>query len=142
MCGSNCKQISDDSGLQITFDEMRLKTIRAAQNLKNFGCRPKDVFGIIAKNTDHLAPIVFALFCLGCPPNIMDASFAKVDIVHMMKITKPRLIFCDVEVYPLISECLKELQNETKIFTFGGQCGNSEAVGNLFAETGTENSFL
>lgn len=121
---------------------MWLRTVRAAQNIQKYGYQPKDVFTFVAKNSDFLAPVIFASFCLGCPINTLDPSFAKSDIIHMLKITKPRLMFCDVDVYPLVSECLTELNNEVKIFTFGGQCGSSEAVENLFVETGTEKAFM
>lgn len=51
-------------------------------------------------------------------------------------------MFCDIEVYPLVFECLKEVRNNAKIFTFGGQIGESENVENLFIATGTEQSFM
>lgn len=121
---------------------MWVRTVRAAQNLQKRGYQPKEIFGFVAKNSHHLAPIVFASFCLGCPINTLDPSFGKVEILHMLNITKPRLMFCDAESYSLVSECLKELKNEAKVFTFGGQTGNSETVESLFIETGAENSFV
>lgn len=96
----------------------------------------------MANNSHDLAPIVFASFCLGCSVNAMSPSFGKYEIIHMLKITKPHLMFCDIEVYPLVFECLKEVRNNAKIFTFGGQIGESENVENLFIATGTEQSFM
>lgn len=142
MCKIYCVQISDDIGKRFTFDEIRIKTVRAAQNLqKNDRYQPKDVFAIMAKNSEHVAPVVIASFCLGCPVNTMDASFGKTETLHMFNITKPRVVFCDVEIYKLVSECLNELRNDAKVYTFGGQAGDSEAVENLFCETGIENDF-
>lgn len=120
---------------------MWLKTVRAAQNLKKLGHQSNNVFVFMAKNTDYLAPIIFASFCLGCPVNVLDSSFKKAEIIHMLQITEPRLMFCDIEVYSLVSECLKELENDAQIFTFGEQCGNSIAVETLFVETGVESAF-
>lgn len=120
---------------------MKNKTVRVAQNLQTMGYQPKQVFSFMAKNSEHLAPTVFASFCIGCPVNTMDTSFGKTETIHMLKITKPRLMFCDVEVYQMVAECLEELKNDAKIFTFGGQVGKSKAVESLFAETGEAKYF-
>lgn len=55
--------------------EIRLKTIRAAQHLLNMGYGKNDVIGIVAKNHQNLAPIVFACFSIGAPINPMDPKF-------------------------------------------------------------------
>lgn len=138
-------QISDDTGVQLTFDEIRLKTIRAAQNLQKRGDATKQVFSFVANNSQYLTPMVFASMCLGCPIgwiDTMDASFGKAELIHMLKTTKPRLIFCDIEVYDATKESLDELGNNAQIFTFGGCKGGSEPVENLFEETGNEDEFM
>lgn len=118
----------------MTFDEIRIKTIRTAQNLQALGYKPKEVFTLIARNSHHVAPITFASLAIGCPINALDPSFGKTEIIHMMKITKPVLVFCDVACYELVDESLKELGNEAKIYTFGGSIGRSEPVENWFKE--------
>lgn len=40
----------------MSFDEIRIKSIRVAQNLLARGYKPTQVFGIITKNYDYLAP--------------------------------------------------------------------------------------
>lgn len=126
----------------MSFDDIRTKTIRAAQNLQNRGYAQKQVFGFIGGNSHHVAPIVFASFAIGCPVTALDPSFGKTELVHMLNISNPVLLFCDLACYDLLQECLKELKNDAKIFTFGGSKGNSEQVENLFAETHEENRFM
>lgn len=116
--------------------------IRAAQNLQKRGYTPKQVFGFICKNSHNVAPIIFASISVGCPANTLDPSFGKTELIHMLKTTKPVLMFSDLECYDLIKECLTELGKDTKIFTFGGSKGDSEPVENLFAETHEEDSFM
>lgn len=135
-------QISDDTGIQLNYDEIRLKSIRAAQNLQQRGYRSKKVFGILAKNSHHLAPIVFASVYLGCPVNTLDPSFGKAELLHMLKTTKPTIMFCDIEFGDLVRECLIELDNNAKIFTFGGTNTHAEQVENLFVETHNEDIFV
>lgn len=140
--GPKIAQISDDSGIQLTFDEIRLKTIRATQNLQKRGYNSKQILGLIANNSHHVTPIVFASMCLGCPLNTMDASFGKSELIHMLKLTKPTLIFCDIEAYDSAIESLNEIKNNAKVFTFGGSKAGSEPIENLFVETGIENEFM
>lgn len=126
----------------MSFNELRLKTIRAAQNLQNRGYNSKGLFGVIAKNSHHIAPIVFASLAIGSPVNTLDPSFGKPELLHMFKTTRPTLIFCDVDVFELVKECLTQLGNNSSIFTFGGSKTGSEDVEHLFAETHNENDFV
>lgn len=134
-------QISDDTGERFTFDELRLMTIRAAQNLhrRNYAAS-KQVIGIISRNVAHVAPIAFAALCLGCPINSMHTNW-KVDTIRVLQMTEPALIFCEAKLYDLVCECLDAVGNRAKIFTFCGTKGGSEPVENLLAETGDEDDF-
>lgn len=125
----------------MTFNEIRIKAIRAAQNLQTRGYQPKQVVGIIARNSHHVAPVYFASLAIGCPVNAFDPSFGKAEIIHMLSTIKPVLMFSDVACYDLLAECLTDLRNDAKIFTFGGQRGQSEPVENLFQETHNESKF-
>lgn len=126
----------------MTYAEIRIKTIRAAQNLQARGYKQKQVFGMIAANSNYVAPIFFASISNGCVINPLDSSFGKAEIIHMLSITKPVLMFCDIACYDLLNECLTELGNKAKVLTIGGQKGQSEPVENLFVETGKENEFM
>lgn len=135
-------QISDDSGVQLTFDDLREQTIRAALNLRLRGYTEGQVFTVMAKNSEHLASIVIAAFCIGCPISPLATSFGKNEIIHMLNITKPSLIFCDVDCHDRLVESLQAVGNPAKIITFNGKVGESEHVEDLFVATGTESSFV
>lgn len=125
----------------MSFDDIKIATIRVAQNLQTIGCKPKDVFMIIGKNSHQVAPITFASIAIGCPINALDLSFRKTEVIHMMKITQPKIVFCDCAYYELIDTCLRELGNNAQIFSFGGVVGRSQSVDNLFNETHKESFF-
>lgn len=93
-------------------------------------------------NVAHLAPIVFASLCLGCPINPLDAKMEKSTVLHMIQLTQPRLIFCEIKVYDLIVEVLTELNMNAKVFTLNGITGNSISVDVLLVETGNEENFM
>lgn len=134
--------MSDNNGVELTFDEIRTKMIRAAQNLQALGYNRKQVFALVARNSHHVAPITFASIAIGCPVNTIDPSFRKTELIHMLNISKPILVFCDMDCYELVNEVLAELGNNANIFTFGGKIGRSEPVESLFRETYKEDQFL
>lgn len=136
------KKISVDTGIKLTNGNLYIKTVRAAQNLQKLGFKKNDVFGLIARNSHHVAPIIFASLCVGCPINTLDSGFNKPEMIHMLSTSKPTLVFCDVNVLELVSNCLKELQNDATIYTFGGTSGESTAVEDLFSETHNESDFM
>lgn len=126
----------------MTFEEIRIKSIRAAKNLQQFGCKPNDIYGYMARNSKYVAPIMFASLFNGCPLHALDPLFGKVELIHMFKMTKPRLMFCDVENYDLVAKCTNELGMQTPIFTFGGQKGDSKSVESLFVVNGDDDQFV
>ncbi|XP_055299806.1 probable 4-coumarate--CoA ligase 1 isoform X2 [Sitodiplosis mosellana] len=140
--GSKIAQISDDSGVCLTFNEIRMKTIRAAQNLQTRGLKPKQVIGLMVDNVPNLSPIVFAAYSTGCPLNALTTSVEKPDVIRMLGITEPSVMICDIKVYDLIKECLTELKNDATIFTFNGTKDSSIAVEHLFEPTGNEENFV
>lgn len=87
--------------------------------------------------------VVFASISIGCPVNTLDPSFGKTQLMHMLKTTKPVLMFCDVDCYDLVKECRAELEKDFKfeILTVGGSKGDSDPIENLFTETGREDEF-
>lgn len=120
---------------------MRRQTIRAALNLQKLDCNQGDIFGIVARNSHYVAPIVFASFCIGCPVNTLDPSFSKSELMHMLAITRPKIMFCDTNIYDLVHECLTNLENDAKLFTFSGQSGDSIPVEDLFEDVEGEDRF-
>lgn len=128
---------------RFTFNEMRLKTIRAAQNLQRRGFSSKCTIATLAANVPHLAPIIYGSLCLGWSVATMYTSMEKQSILRMFELTEPRIIFCEVKVYDLVVECLAEVGiSKTTIFTFGGTKGDSEDIEKLFDETGYERDFV
>lgn len=126
----------------MTFDDIKIKAIRAAENVQRLGYKSNDVFAIMARNSKDVAPIVFGALFNGCAMNTLDPNFGAVELTHMLKTTKPVLIFCDLDVYDLVAKCLKETEMNSSVFTFGGQKSDSKSVDSLFTKTGTEDQFV
>lgn len=126
----------------LRYDEILSKSIRAAQHLKARGYHKGQLVGIVSPNTHLLAPIVFASLYLGCPVGAADERFEANEMKHTLSITQPALMFCERSLYAKVRESLDALGNGAKIFTFGGQIGDSEPVESLMVEAGDETSFV
>lgn len=100
------------------------------------------MFGIVAENVAHLPPIVFASLCLGCPINPFNTGVDKAYLIRAFQMTEPCIVFCDVKVCDLVTECLREMGSNARLFTFNGTKGDSESVESLFEETGIEEDFV
>lgn len=124
----------------MSFDEIRIKAIRVAQNLQKRGVKPKQVCGFLAKNSHHVTPIVLASIFIGCPVNGLESG--KTRMLDMLKTTNPSVMFCDVEAYDMLHECLTELGNGAEVFTFGGSKCGSEPYEVLLEETHIEAEFV
>lgn len=70
-------QISADTGAKVTNRLMRQRTINLAENLRSEGYQLGDVLAIAAKNSEHVAPVVFASLLLGTPLSCLDPGFIK-----------------------------------------------------------------
>lgn len=134
-------QINHDTNIELTNDYLRIKTIQIAQNLRLLGFKKGDIITVIAKNSHHLAPIIFGALCIGCPVNTLDSSFNKNELLHMFNTVKPKLVFCDTNIYDLALHILNELENNCSIYTIGRRCGTSQCVQDLFMNKLNPNSF-
>lgn len=126
----------------MTYNEVWLKTIRAAQNLLKRGFEPREVFGFMADHSDNLLPILLASLCLACPIVPLSPTLSKDEIVRVLAKTEPIVIFSDANSYEQMKEALKELKFKVKVFLFGEHIDGVESVDSLLTETGEENSFV
>jgi non-ribosomal peptide synthetase component F len=88
-------QISDDTGVKVTCEETRTRSIHFAQNLRALGYHRGDVVCIAAKNSEYIAPVVFGCMLVHAPVSTVDPLFNKNEMAHMLSVTRPKLIVCD-----------------------------------------------
>lgn len=81
----------------MTFDDLRLETIRAAQNLEKRGYQSRQVFGFLAGDSDYLASIIMAFICSACPIAPVHPMLTKEELIRILAKIKPIVIFCDAE---------------------------------------------
>lgn len=133
----------------MTFGELRLNAIRAAQNLQANGFQPHQKFCFMTIHNENLLSIVLASIGLACPIVPLYPLLSTDEIVRILTKVKPAIVFCDANLYNQLDDALNKLQFKMKVFLLDdvhldrvADTHNVESVVNLFRETGKENSFV
>ncbi|XP_065074848.1 probable 4-coumarate--CoA ligase 1 [Ochlerotatus camptorhynchus] len=139
-------QISADSGVEVTGAEMRLWTIRIAQNLIRMGYggvgrQNEDMFTMIVRNGENTAPVLFACFALGIPANTLDPSFLRDDLSHMLEKVRPKVVFCENEALEETVAACDLAHVSPKIILMGHHLVGYDHVESLLKVTGQEELF-
>lgn len=133
--------ISHDDGISMTCEETRSASIRVAQNLTKLGLKKGDVIGFICRNGLNLVPALYGSILIGAPVNPLDAAFKKDGIRHMFAQTKPKLVFCDADVYDTTRIALAELESAAIVITLRSKIDGVPYVEDLLASTGSEYAY-
>ncbi|KAG5675299.1 hypothetical protein PVAND_005211 [Polypedilum vanderplanki] len=121
-------QISDDTNVSVTCGEMRDRILKFAVHLNSLRLKQSDVVGVIAGNTENIAPVVFACFLLGLPINPLAPIMIESDIIQVYSKTKPKLIFCDVNNLKIVQNAVDRMKSEAKIYTVMEKIDGYECV--------------
>ncbi|XP_053692594.1 probable 4-coumarate--CoA ligase 1 [Sabethes cyaneus] len=127
-------QINADSGRELSCAELRLRSVRIALNLTGkLGLRKGDLVSLVCANSDNVVPVVVGCLTIGLGVNPLAPVFNKDDLVHMMRYTKSKVVFCDEDNREVVEEAVSEAIGEgcVKIFVLGkasGRCGSIEEL--------------
>ncbi|KAG4074215.1 hypothetical protein HA402_015518 [Bradysia odoriphaga] len=140
-------QIDGDTGESMVMSEIRISTIRIAQNLLKQGCTQNDRVAIIARNAHIITPLAAALLCIGTPFNALDINMIKGfcdkhlddSFLNILERIEPKFIFCDADaVEPILKA---RLAHDTKILIVNGKVKGFDGVESLLVATRSENEF-
>lgn len=67
-------QVNDEDGSQLTCKEILERSICVADNLKKLEFKQGDVFAVISRNNEDVAPVVFGALFLGATLNTLDVT--------------------------------------------------------------------
>ncbi|XP_055533050.1 probable 4-coumarate--CoA ligase 1 [Wyeomyia smithii] len=136
-------QIDGDTGREMTREEMRLRAIRAAQNLTSLGYQQGDLVTVACSNSENLAPLVIALLTIGTPFNTLAPTCGVKEMAHMLKITQPKLVFCDATNHTTVKKAVDlVVEQKPQIYVFEDDSVDQNKAEDLFKETGTELMYL
>jgi 4-coumarate--CoA ligase len=109
-------QVSADTGVQVTCGQMRDRIEKFARHLVAQGLKQGDVVGVVAGNSENVAPAVFACFLLGLPVNPLAPIMLESDIAQMFEKTKPKLVLCDGHNLKVVQAAVTSLKSNATIY--------------------------
>lgn len=110
-------QINVTELTELTTQEVLSMSSKIALKMLSMGIKQSDVIGIMASGTSYVMPVCFAAFFVGTPFQSIEISLDKESVLHLWNITKPKLIFCDGDVYDFVNEVCHQLDLNCTIFT-------------------------
>lgn len=75
-------------------------------------------------------------------PNFLNFFIFPDDLIHLLKITAPKLIIFEERYARLIRQSIKDLDYDVKLMSFTENLEGVEHTDMLLKETGTESSFV
>lgn len=111
-------QISHEDGYEMKNWEILQFSVRMALHIKDLGLADGDVVGFSAGNSQYVAPVVFGALLSGTTIGTLSPYLEIDELVHILKITRPRILFCDEQNFNLIRKALEAVQNEVPIYVF------------------------
>lgn len=145
----NCLRKTPNKVTQICIDEREFTcgeleqlSIRAAQNLQNYGIKLEDVTCIITNNATYSIPIVIACTMIGSPLLILSPDSENKEIAHLLKLAAPKLIFCDDFVVDKILKIVSENNILGKLVSLIKKMQGLDYVQDFLKETGNEDNFV
>lgn len=134
-------QICHETNYELTCDDLRISSVRVAQNLMKLGIGSGDVVGVICRNSNEVTFLVTGCILIGAPINPLDVTFNKDDIKRLFGQTLPKLVVCDLDTQKVAKEALSELKNDCKIIVIDVE-GESSTFDDLLEPTGNEEEFI
>uniref|UniRef100_A0A336M4T4 CSON003268 protein n=1 Tax=Culicoides sonorensis TaxID=179676 RepID=A0A336M4T4_CULSO len=114
-------QISADNGVKLTCSELRVKSIRLAENLKRKGYKFGDIIATVSRNNHDISAVVFGCNIIGAPVNCLDPNFTATEISDLLMITKPKLVFCENYNLKNVQSALNEINLKPEIILTGDE---------------------
>ncbi|XP_043066607.1 luciferin 4-monooxygenase [Drosophila bipectinata] len=131
-------QVFDPTGEQLTGGQLLEQSRRLAHSFQRLKLQRGDVVGISARNTTYLTEVVIAALLNGTPINPLHPEFDSETTAYMYEVTKPKVIFCDLDNYETLKAVKSSLKFETELILLTGTIPGVRNVQDLLADDGTE----
>jgi len=126
-----------ETDTKVTNAEMRLRSIRIAQNVKDLGLGQEDVVAIISDPRQETISLWFGLILNGTPFENFNLSVDQEMLTNFFSAIKPSLVICPKDKLHLVQTVQSELGNKALTLLFDDPHG----VDKLFISTRNEEKF-
>lgn len=133
-------QIFEPTGETWTFQQFHRAAATIAQTLLRYNITQDDVIGICATNTPYVPAVAMAAILIGTPISTLDPSFDKEGILHTLKITQPKILFCDRKIVDKVRSALRDIILHCTIYIVD-ECNGEGTIEEFLVESNDIDSF-
>ncbi|XP_050079091.1 probable 4-coumarate--CoA ligase 3 [Anopheles maculipalpis] len=136
-------QIDMDEDERMNCAEFRARMIRFVQNLTDAGLRKGDIVAMANANSVNVAPLACALMTIGVAFNPLAPGFNADDMAHMLRLTEPKMVFCDDSNVEVVSSAIRRVFDADRpLYVFESSRSNVKHAEDLLQATGREEQFV
>ncbi|XP_001600989.2 luciferin 4-monooxygenase [Nasonia vitripennis] len=117
--------IEPETGKQITFGQMKDRSIRLALWLKQQGIGSGDIVTICSPNCLNNYVVMYSIFYVGAVYNSWHHEFTLDSARHAYKVAKPKIVFTTSLMIDTIQETIKLENGNTRIVVYD-DCNNNK----------------
>lgn len=124
------------TGKQETYGELLNRSCKTAAAMKQRGIKERDIVMFCSYNHMDVCVPYIATFWLGAIPTAVDPSMTLDELVYLLNLVKPKMIFVVSEAVNLIESALNTIGLQPEIIVFGqtfSKCLESGQVEENFA---------
>ncbi|CAH4033899.1 unnamed protein product [Pieris brassicae] len=134
-------QIDGITGQKETYGSVLSRSIKLARCLRKSGFKPGDVLAICGVNHfDIRIPFFSALFN-GLPLVCIDPYYKHDEIKTVLKLSLPKVVFCDEDFYKTYYTVIHELGLDIRIITFGKEEHSMKQFIEMYKDDELDDSF-
>ncbi|XP_022910029.2 luciferin 4-monooxygenase-like [Onthophagus taurus] len=138
--GDRIFQIDGLTGKSETYENVLKRSIRVALEMKTQGVTEDDVIVLCSGNTLDCCIPIFAAHLLNASVAALDPSQSVRDVVYLMNLIEPKMIFVQDSALDLITTAEKEFLFTPKIIVMGEHIGE-DSFDNFTKPNPNENNF-
>ncbi|XP_011293216.1 uncharacterized protein LOC101891121 [Musca domestica] len=111
-------QVCYQTGTELTNRQFASLSIQIAKYFERKKLPQGTVIGLCAGNSDYVTPLFLGTLMAGLTLSTLDPSFGINGIKHIYSISKPKVMFCDGDIYAKVRQALHECGlTSTDIYT-------------------------
>ncbi|XP_049877772.1 luciferin 4-monooxygenase-like [Pectinophora gossypiella] len=112
--------VNGETGHQTTYRQILQDSVNVATGLRRAGVKRGDVVAFCSENRDEYIATAIAVVCCGATFTTANLQYTKDEMIHILNISRPKLLFCSEAALKLNYKAWKSLSFIKKIIQFNG----------------------
>ncbi|XP_050358862.1 uncharacterized protein LOC126779080 [Nymphalis io] len=117
--GDKVAMINGVTHERLSYRDIVKDAMNIAVSLTRIGVKRGDIIAICSENTQEYWSTFIGISCTGATFTPTNLAYTKDELIHVLNISKPKMIFCSQLAYKIHEKTLRSLSYMEKIILFG-----------------------